>query len=54
MHNCLEREGYQLLEAQDAEEAELIAEVYTGSRFILLVTDVVMPAAALVRNWPAG
>jgi len=42
MHNYLEREGYQLLEARSAEEAESIAEVYEEPIHIL-VTDVVMP-----------
>jgi two-component system, cell cycle sensor histidine kinase and response regulator CckA len=42
MHGCLKREGYQLLEARDAEEAELIAKACPGP-IHLLVTDVVMP-----------
>jgi len=42
MHNYLEREGYQLLEARNAEEAELVAEVYNEPIHVL-VTDVVMP-----------
>lgn len=42
MHNYLEREGYQLLEARNAEEAESIAEVYDEPIHIL-VTDIVMP-----------
>jgi CheY-like chemotaxis protein len=42
MHRCLEREGYQLLAARNAEEAEDIAGAYDGEIDILL-TDVVMP-----------
>ena len=42
MHKFLEREGYQLLAARNAEEAEDIAEVY-GEPIHVLVTDVVMP-----------
>ena len=42
MHNYLEREGYQLLEARNAEEAELVAEVYREPIHVL-VTDMVMP-----------
>ena len=42
MHRLLEREGYQLLSAHDAEDAEQIAAVYSGE-IRLLVTDVVMP-----------
>ena len=42
MHNYLEREGYQMLEARDAEEAELIANEYREP-IHLLVSDVVMP-----------
>jgi len=42
MHSYLEREGYQLLEARNAEEAESIAAVYTEP-IDILVTDVVMP-----------
>jgi len=42
MHNYLEREGYQLLEARNAEEAELVAEIYREPIHVL-VTDVVMP-----------
>ena len=42
MHGCLKREGYQLLQARDAEEAEKIAESRSGP-IRVLVTDVVMP-----------
>jgi nitrogen-specific signal transduction histidine kinase/CheY-like chemotaxis protein len=42
MHRLLEREGYQLLSARDAEDAEQVAAVYSGE-IQLLVTDVVMP-----------
>jgi PAS domain S-box-containing protein len=42
MHNYLEREGYQLLEARSGEEAEAIEQVYTEP-IHLLVTDVIMP-----------
>jgi hypothetical protein len=42
MHKYFEKEGYQLLEARDGEEAELIAERY-GEPIHILVTDVVMP-----------
>jgi CheY-like chemotaxis protein len=42
VHRYLEREGFQLLEAGNAEEAELIAEVYQET-IHALVTDVVMP-----------
>ena len=42
MHRFLERQGYQLLSARNAEEAEAIAEVYKGDIHVL-VTDVVMP-----------
>jgi hypothetical protein len=42
MHGCLAREGYQLLQARDAEEAERIANACPGPIHIL-VTDVVMP-----------
>jgi CheY-like chemotaxis protein len=42
MHKYFEKEGYQLLEAHDGEEAELIAEKY-GEPIHILVTDVVMP-----------
>ncbi len=42
MHGCLKREGYQLLQARDAEEAEQIANACTGPIHVL-ITDVVMP-----------
>lgn len=42
MHKFLEREGYQLLEARNAKEAEEIAAVY-DEVIDVLVTDVVMP-----------
>jgi CheY-like chemotaxis protein len=42
MHSCLMREGYQLLQARDAEEAERISNACPGPIHIL-VTDVVMP-----------
>ena len=42
MHKFLEREGYQLLAARNAEEAELIAKVYQEPIHVL-VTDVLMP-----------
>ena len=42
MHGYLEREGFQLLEASNAEEAEAIAAAYRGA-INVLVADVVMP-----------
>jgi hypothetical protein len=42
MHRLLEREGYQLLSARNAEDAEEIAGVYQNE-IDLLITDVVMP-----------
>jgi PAS domain S-box-containing protein len=42
MHGFLEREGYQLLEAENAEEAEDLAGLYEGSIHVL-VSDVMMP-----------
>ena len=42
MHTYLEREGYQLLEARNAEEAQSLAEAYRDP-IDILVTDVIMP-----------
>jgi two-component system cell cycle sensor histidine kinase/response regulator CckA len=42
MHKFLARDGYQLLEVRNAEEAEAIAEVYRKPIHVL-VTDVLMP-----------
>jgi CheY-like chemotaxis protein len=42
MHGCLQREGYEMLEARDAEEAERIARACPGPIHVL-VTDVRMP-----------
>jgi|SRR5882672_6482345 len=42
LHNYLEKNGYNLLEARDGEEALLIAECYPGAIHVL-VTDIVMP-----------
>jgi CheY-like chemotaxis protein len=42
MHRLLEREGYQLLAARNAEDAQEIASVYQNE-IDLLITDVVMP-----------
>jgi CheY-like chemotaxis protein len=42
MHKFLEREGYQLLEAGDGQEAELVAKLYPESIHVL-VSDVMMP-----------
>jgi PAS domain S-box-containing protein len=42
MHRHFEKEGYQLLEAGDGQEAEVIAEKYNEPIHIL-ITDVVMP-----------
>ena len=46
MHSCLQREGYQLLQARDAEEAERVAKACPGPIHVL-VTDVVMPVSGL-------
>jgi hypothetical protein len=48
MRVCLKREGYQLLEARDAEEAERLAAASTGP-IDLLVTDVAMPGMSGLR-----
>src|SRR5215470_16172718 len=42
LHNYLEKNGYNLLEARDGEEALLIAECYPGTIHVL-VTDLIMP-----------
>jgi two-component system, cell cycle sensor histidine kinase and response regulator CckA len=42
MHTYLEREGFQLLEASNGEEAELLANAYRHP-IDILVTDVIMP-----------
>lgn len=42
MHTYLEREGFQLLEASSAEEAESIAATYRQPIHVL-VADVIMP-----------
>jgi CheY-like chemotaxis protein len=42
MHKLLEREGYQLLEARNAEEATNLAELFIQP-IDLLITDVIMP-----------
>ena len=42
MHKYLEREGYQLLEATSAEQAEALAAAY-GEPIHLLIADVIMP-----------
>jgi len=41
LHNFLEKQGYNLLEARDGEEALLIAECFPGTIHVL-VTDLVM------------
>lgn len=48
MHSYLEREGFQLLEASNAEEAEIIAGVYQKP-IDVLVTDVVMSGMSGVQ-----
>jgi DNA-binding NtrC family response regulator len=42
LHNYLEKNGYNLLEARNGEEALLIAECYPGTIHVL-VTDLIMP-----------
>jgi two-component system, cell cycle sensor histidine kinase and response regulator CckA len=42
VHNHMERAGYNLLEASNAEEARDLAEVYDGAIHVL-VTDIVLP-----------
>src|SRR6266704_1927581 len=42
LHNYLEKQGYNLLEARDGEEALLIAECFPSTIHVL-VTDLVMP-----------
>jgi hypothetical protein len=48
MRSCLKREGYELLEARDAEEAERIAAASAGPIHVL-VTDVAMPGMSGLR-----
>jgi CheY-like chemotaxis protein len=48
MHSQLEREGYQLLDARNAEEAELIAKAFQDP-INVLVTDIVMPGMSGVQ-----
>src|SRR5438552_2252125 len=42
LHNYLEKNGYNLLEARDGEEALLIAECFPSTIHVL-VTDIIMP-----------
>ncbi len=49
LHNYLEKHGYNLLEAQDGDEAELIAQCYAGM-IQALVTDLSAPWLDLVRR----
>jgi CheY-like chemotaxis protein len=58
MRSYFEREGYQVLEARNAEEAESIADAHSD-RIDILVTDMVMPgmsgmqlAERLRHGWP--
>jgi DNA-binding response OmpR family regulator len=48
MHGYLVEDGYQLLDARNAEEAEEVAKAYAG-RIDVLVTDVVLPGMTGVQ-----